>query len=407
VTAVADPAVLEGGTKPAAAARPSRKRVVLVGVVGVVATSVGGYVAFTHGLQSTDDAQVDAEVVGIASRTSGVVTRVLFVDNDTVKAGDVLAELDDAPASARLAQAEAMLVAATASAEAADAEARLADTSARANKNVTRASLLAASAGAVSSRDQIVEAAARVASAEASLAQATTDRDRTLRLVQSGALSQAQLDSARTSYDTATASLDQARARLASLRSSAAQAASHVEEASAKAEQAREVDVATAQSIARAKAARAQVEQLRAARDLAALDLSYTKIAAPQDGVVSRKVVAVGQTVSAGAPLVQLVPVGRVWVTANFKETQIGRMRAGQPVTVRVDAFSGSELRGEVESFSGATGSRFALLPPDNASGNFTKVVQRVPVRVRLVDVPSSVTLRPGMNAELTVDTRK
>jgi len=391
----------------AANGRGRKKRLVLGAVVTAGAVLTALYVASTRGRESTDDAQVDAELVALAPRTSGVVTKVVFDDNQHVKAGDLLAELDDAPARARLAQAEANLSAALATAEAADAEAHLAETTARANRTVASASLEAASAGAVSSRDQITEAEARVQAARAALAQATNDRDRTLRLVETGALSQAQLDQARTAFDTATASLAQANAHLASLRGAATQAASHVHEASAKADQAKQVDVYIAQAQARAKGAHAQVDQLRAARDLAALDLSYTRIFAPQGGIVSKKNVSVGQTLTAGAPVAQLVPDGRIWVTANFKETQIGAMRVGQPVTIEVDAFSHLKLHGEVESFSGATGSRFALLPPDNATGNFTKIVQRVPVRVRVKDLPPSLALRPGMNVELTVDTRK
>lgn len=387
--------------------KPSRKRLIVFGVLGVAMLGGAARWISVRGLESTDDAQVDAEVVALAPRVSGVVVKVAFEDNQRVKAGDVLAELDDAPAKAKLAQAEASLAAAMAAADAADADARLTDTSANTNKSVAAASLGAASAGAFASREQIGEAEARVASAKASLAQAKSDRDRTTKLVESGALSAVQLEQSRTSFDTATASLAQAEASLATLRGASAQAASRVAEASAKNEQAKQVDVVVSQSIARAKAAHAQVDQLKATRDLAALDLSYTKVVAPRDGYVSKKNVGVGQTLNAGAPIVQLVPADRVWITANFKETQIGKMAVGQSVEVSVDAFSGAKLRGEVESFSGATGSRFALLPPDNASGNFTKVVQRVPVRIKLVDVPQSITLRPGMNAELTVDTRR
>ena len=144
----------------------------------------------------------------------------------------------------------------------------------------------------------------------------------------------------------------------------------------------------------------------RAARDLAALDLAYTKIRAPQDGVVSKKTVAVGQTLSAGAPIVQLVPERGAWITANFKETQVERMHPGQPVEV-TSTLPGRTLQGELESLSAATGAKFALLPPDNATGNFTKVVQRVPVRVRLIDVPPNVVLRPGMSVDVAVDTRR
>jgi len=139
---------------------------------------------------------------------------------------------------------------------------------------------------------------------------------------------------------------------------------------------------------------------------LAALDLSYSKIFAPSDGVLSKKSISVGQMLSPGQSIVQLV-TDKLWVTGNFKETQVAQMRVGQSASVEVDAFGGTSLEGEVESFSGATGAKFTLLPPDNATGNFTKVVQRLPVRVRLHGLPPGILLRPGMSVDLTVDTRK
>ncbi len=406
---VARPVTREGEpteTVTPAKARPN-KRVYLLGALAVAALGGGAFWLSQRGLESTDDAQVDAELVAIAPRVAGVVTKVAFEDNQNVKAGDVLVELDSEPAKARLQQAEANLEAARATASAADAEARLAETNAKAGNRVASASLSAASAGASSSRDQIAEARARVTAAEAGRAQAKSDYDRTSKLVESGALGAAQLESARTANDTAEASLAQARAHLAVLEGAAAQAGAHVAEASARAEQAKQVDVVIAQAQAKSRAANAQVAQLEAVRDLAKLELSYTRIVAPQDGVVSKKNIAVGQTVSVGSPFVQLLPAKPLWVTANFKETQLGHMKDGQPVDVEIDAFPGMKLHGKLESFSAATGARFALLPPDNATGNFTKVVQRVPVRVRFESLPSDVVLRPGMSAYVTVDTRK
>lgn len=404
----AAPAEVDADVGASPPPKPKGKKRVVIGAIGAVAVVGGGAFLYAErGHESTDDAQIEAQVVALAPRTSGVVVKVAFEENAVVKAGQVLAELDPEPAKAKLAQAEAMLEAASAAADAADADARLAETNARANKHAATASLGAASAGAVSSRDLIAEADARVVAAEASRAQAKSEFDRTSRLVSTGALSSTQLDEARTALDTAEANLAQAKARASALRSSAAQAVSLVSEATAKVDQTRDVDVVVSQALARARSARAQVAQLKAARDLAAMDLAYTKIVAPQDGVVSKKNVDVGQTVAAGSPIVMLVPSRPPWITANFKETQIGRMHDGQPVEIHVDAFPGLTLKGKVESFSAATGSRFALLPPDNASGNFTKVVQRVPVRIRFEEVPANVALRPGMSVELTVDVRK
>lgn len=377
-----------------------------VGLVAVAALAGTVYFVLHRGIESTDDAQIDGELVGLAARTSGVVTKVSFEDNERVDEGRVLVELDPNPAKAKLAQAEANLESAKAAAMAADADARLATTNARATNRAATASLSAASAGASASRDQIAEARARLAVAETSAAQAKTDFGRVQRLVQSGALSQAQLDEATTKNDNAQATVAQARASLSSLEASSAQATSRVGEASAKVDQTSDVDTFITVAEARARGAHAKVAELEAARDLAALELSYTKLLAPRAGVVSKKNVAVGQTIALGAPIAQLVPTTGVWVTANFKETQVGEMRAGQPVKITVDALSGRTLPGKVESFSAATGSRFALLPPDNATGNFTKVVQRIPVRIRLEGAPE-LALRPGMSVELSVDTNK
>ena len=402
------PATSATATAPAqaqaAAPAKSKKGPIALGILALGGLAVGAYFYLHRGLESTDDAFIDAEVVGLSSRTNGVVTKVLFEDNTKVEAGAVLVELDPEPAKARLAQAEANLEGAKAALLAAEADAKLSGTNAKAANRAAVASLSATASGATASRDQINEARARLAAAESAASQAKLDYERIGRLAKEGAVSQAQLDNARTQNDTATAQLAQARASLTVLESSAAQAGARIGEASAKVEQTKDVDSVVAMAEARAQGARAKVAELTAARDLAALDLSYTKVIAPQAGYVSKKNVAVGQTLAAGAPIAQMVPAKAVWVTANFKETQIGKMKVNQSAQIEVDAFGGQHLHGTVESFSGATGSKFALLPPDNATGNFTKVVQRVPVRIKIDNPPEG--LRPGMSVELTVDTR-
>ncbi|HET7544408.1 MAG TPA: HlyD family secretion protein [Polyangiaceae bacterium] len=386
---------------------PRSKRGLVLGLIATAVLAGGGFWYLTHhGLENTDNAQIDGDVVSVPARVGGVVTKVLFAENQRVKTGDLLAELDAAPAQARLAEAEANLFAARAQADAADATAHVAETTAIGDKSVADASLITASVGAASSSDQIKEASAQLDSAQTSLAQAQVDSDRAKRLLSTGAISQAESDRTDTQLKVAQSAVDVARARLTSIKSSAAQAQSRVVEAKAKAKISNDVATQIQLAQARAKAAHAQVDTAKAARDLAALDLSYTKIVAPNDGVVSKKSINVGQMLSPGQGIVQLV-TDKLWVTGNFKETQIARMRVGQPASVEVDAFSGTELVGEVESFSGATGSKFTLLPPDNATGNFTKVVQRLPVRVRLHELPPGIALRPGMSVDLTVDTRK
>jgi len=386
---------------------PRSKRGLVLGLIAAAVIAGGGIWYVTHhGLENTDNAQIDGDVVSVPARVGGVVTKILFSENQRVKTGELLAELDSAPARARLAEAEANVFAAQAQADAADATARVSETNAIGDKSVADASLITASVGAASSSDQIKEAAAQLESTQTSLAQAKIDNDRAKRLLSTGAISQAESDRADTQLKVAQSSVDVARARLTSIKSSAAQAQSRVVEAKAKAKISNDVATQIQLAQARAKAAHAQVDTAKAARDLAVLDLSYTKIFAPNDGVVSKKSINVGQMLSPGQSIVQLV-TDKLWVTGNFKETQVAQMRVGQPASVEVDAFGGKPIAGEVESFSGATGAKFTLLPPDNATGNFTKVVQRLPVRVRLHELPAGIALRPGMSVDLTVDTRK
>lgn len=395
------------GPTATAAAKPNRTAIVM-GSIAIAAVAAGAAWYVTHrGLETTDDAQIDADVVSVPTRTSGVIAKVAFTENQTVKAGDLLAELDAEPAKAHLAQADANLAAAEAGAEAADADARVAETNARGNKSVAEASLSGAQSSAVASTQQIAEGQAQVASANTNLGRTKLDLDRALQLVKEGALPQAQLDQAQAAYDSAGAMLRQAEARLASLKASTSQAVSRIQEANARLQVSSNVDALIEQARSRARTAHAQVAVSKAARDLAALELSYTRIVAPEDGVVSKKTIEVGQMVSPGQGIVQLVPTRDLWITGNFKETQINHMRSGQPARVEVDAFPGVTLHGDVESFSAATGARFTLLPPDNASGNYTKVVQRIPVRIRVKDIPPGITLRPGMSVDVSVDTNK
>ena len=405
-TATAD-SVESAPLPPQETSAPRSKRSLILGLVAAAVVTGGSFWYVTHhGLENTDNAQIDGDVTSVPARVGGVVTKIAFTENQRVKAGDLLAEIDAAPAQARLAEAEANVLAAQAQADAADATARVSETNAVGDKSVADASLVTAAVGAASTVDQINEVAAQLTSAQTSLAQAQVDHDRAQRLLDTGAISKAEFDRTDTQFKVAQSAVDVAKARLTSIKGSAAQAQSRVVEAKAKAKSSNDVDTQIKLAQARASAAHAQVDTAKAARDLAALDLSYTKIVAPSDGVVSKKSINVGQMLSPGQSIVQLV-TDKLWVTGNFKETQVAKMRVGQPAKIEVDAFGGTELEGEVESFSGATGAKFTLLPPDNATGNFTKVVQRLPVRVRLRELPAGIALRPGMSVDLTVDTRK
>lgn len=385
---------------------PKRSKRPLFALALLVALGgVGSWMWRTRGDVSTDDAQIDADVVAVPAKVGGTVTKVLFEDNQRVESGQLLIELDDAAFRAKVEQAQANVEAALAAAEAADADARVAELNATGNRDASSAALVTASAGATLASDQIREAEATVRSTQAAMRQSTADRDRARALYAAGSIAKAEADRAETAFELASANAEAASARLGTLKAGAAQAQSRVVEASAKADQSKDVAALVAQAKARAKAAHAQVDTAKAALSLAQLDLEHTKIYAPQAGVLSKRAVAVGQTLAAGQAVAQLV-TPELWVTANLKETQLEHLRVGQHAEIAVDAFSGAKLEGEVTSLSGATGSRFALLPPDNASGNFTKVVQRVPVRVRVESVPSGVALRPGMSVELVIHTR-
>jgi len=409
MTTQAEPLAPTVGAQEVTVPKPARspRRFIFLGLAGAVVLAGAFWFVSRLGHETTDDAQVDGDVVSVPARTGGIVTKVFFTDNQLVKANEPLAELDGELPKARLLQAEANLAVAKAAADAADAEARLAETNAKGNKTVAQATLAGAASGATATKEQVAEAEAQVVSAQANYDRAKSEFDRAKALFDSKSIPQAQMDQARAAHDTAQAALGQSKAHLEVVRASTSQAYSRIQEASARVEQTRDVDVVVAQARAKADGAHAQVAVASATRDLAALDVAYTHIVAPQDGVVSKRAIAVGQQVSPGQPIVQLVPTAVPWITANFKETQVAKMHVGQPVEVSVDAFPGRVFHGEIDSFAGAAGNKFSLLPADNASGNFTKVVQRMPVRVKLNDAPKDVSLRPGMNAEVDVDIRK
>jgi membrane fusion protein (multidrug efflux system) len=327
------------------APRRGRKRRLLAGagvLAALLAAVLGVRFVLSRGDQETDDAFVEADVVTVAPRVAGVVAEVLVAEDAPVKPGDALLRIDDADYVVRVRQAEAELETARAQVAAADAQVRAA-----------RASL---------SRSE----------AEAEKAQLDLRRAEELRAGEAIAADR---------YDATRISSDQARAGAGANRAQYGAA------------------------LANTELAAARVKAAQAALDLAKLQLSYTVVRAPRAGSVSRLAARPGQIVQAGQVLGQLVP-RETYVVANFKETQTGAIHPGQPAEIRVDAYPGRTLEGRVESLSGGTGARFSLLPPDNASGNFVKVVERVPVRIAWVSPPSDVPLRAGLSADVTVHTR-
>ena len=401
----ANPAVNEqvADARAQTRAQSGKRRVVLISVVGVLA--IGGYLAFkalTAHRESTDDAQVEADVVPLAPRVGGMVAKVNVAENAHVKKGDVLFELDPADLAARLKQAEGELAAAKAQAVAAEAQADVSEAGARGGLSSAKA-MVSTSLAQVSNADaMIAQAKAQVIRAQADVRRTQTDLERNQKLRAANAVPQSTLDNAQAAFDSAQASYQAAQATLLSAEESRRVAQSRVAESKGQLDTNTPVDAKVAAAKASAELARARVTTAEAALDLARLNLSYATVTAPADGVVSKLSARVGQLLSPGMSVAQLVPEEN-YVVANFKETQVGEMKSGQRVDIEVDALPGQTFHGTIESLSGGTGSRFSLLPPDNASGNFVKVVQRVPVRIKWQDAAPGV--RAGMSVLVTVHT--
>jgi len=342
--------------------------------------------------ESTDDAQIDGHITPISARVSGTVIKLNFNDNEYVHAGQVLVQLDPKDYEVAVARAQADL---------ADAEsaARAAETNVPITHINTRGQLETAEAALNASQKDVDAAHARLREAEANYVKVHKDLERIADLVGKDEVSRQQYDAAVAADASANATVDTARAQVAATESRVAQARAAVSIAGTAPQQ-----VSVTRS--RYSSAQALVLLRRAALEQAQLNLQYTTVRAPSNGVVSKRSVEVGQVISPGQPLVALVDLDNIYVTANFKETQLKHMKVGQSATIKVDAYD-RDLKGHVDSFGGATGARFSLLPPENATGNYVKVVQRVPVKIVLE--PGEDTehkLRPGMSVVPTVLTK-
>ena len=344
-----------------------KRRHLMMGVGAIILAAAllwgGRHWLYSRSHISTDDASVDGHIVPVVAKVGGYVSGVMVGENDHVSAGQVVVQLDTAELAVRLAQAEADLAAAEAA---------------------------AGGPGVIGQAEAQVQTAsgqrgaleAQVNAARANATRARADLQRMQELASKQIISLQQLDAARAAAASADAAVAAAerQASAAGGTVSGAQAGNRL--------------------------AQARLDAARAARNNAALQLTYARITAPSGGAISKKTVEVGQLVQPAQQLMSIVADSGTWVTANFKETQLSRMRVGQQVEIGVDAYDGCEVVGHVQSISGATGSRFSLLPPDNATGNFTKVVQRVPVRISIDKTcGASRPLRPGMSAVAHVKT--
>ncbi|HTB57280.1 MAG TPA: HlyD family secretion protein [Polyangia bacterium] len=400
------PAVIVPATDDAPAKR-KRRPFLILGIIAVIAgATIGVYTFLTAGRENTDDAQIAADVVPIATRVGGAVVRVHIKENQLVKRGDLLIEIDPNDYEARVQQAEAELATAKAQAAGAQAQVEIVDATSKGGLASAKAALSGSNAGVQSAGAQIAASHAEAARADAELKKAQIDLDRARALRQANAVPQERLDSAQIGFDAAQAAKAQADAQVSLAEDARRSAESRVGEARGKVSQSAPIAPQIAAARANADLANARVRSADASLALARLQLGYTKISAPADGFASKLTVHEGQLVATGQPLIQLVP-NASYLVANFKETQVGQMHVGQPAEIKIDALPGRSFEGKIESLSGGTGASFSLLPADNATGNFVKVVQRVPVRVAWVNPPGDVDLRAGLSADVTVDVRK
>jgi membrane fusion protein (multidrug efflux system) len=404
--AAAPPVGAVANDAPAAAKKRSGRPYAILG--GIVAVALSAYIGFrvaVAGRESTDDAQVAADVVPLASRVAGMVVELPVTDNQPVKKGDLIALIDDADYQNRVAQAEAELAAANAQADAADAQAKIALSTSKGGLSSAKAALSGSTASVAGADAQIAAAQASVEKAQADASRADNDLKRAQQLRKDDAIPQAQVDSLSSAAAASHAAVAQAQAQLAAAREAKSGAQTRIAEAAGRVEQSAPVDAQNAAAAANAALAHARAKSAEAALAQAKLQLSYTKIVAPFDGHISKLGVHVGQLVAPSQVITNVLPAS-TYIVANFKETQVGQMRAGQTATVSVDALPGRTLHAKVESISYGTGAEFSLLPPDNASGNFVKVVQRVPVKLTWVDLPADAALQAGLSVDVTVDTR-
>ncbi len=380
----------------------SRRKGIIIIVLALLAVIALGLWWRSTFSEDTDDAQINGHLIQISSRIAGQVIKVDVGENQLVKAGDEIAELDPRDFQVAVENAEAALASAQAAAAAAQVNVPLTSINTGSNLSSASADVSSAHAAISQAQQQFQAAQARVAQAVANNTKAQADLARYKPLVEKDVISKQQFDGAVASADAAKAALADAQASQQAAADGIRVAREREAQAQASLKYARTGPQQVAAQSAHAKQAEAQVAQAQAQLDQARLNLSYTKIVAPAAGIITRKSVEVNQNVSVGQNLMMLVSLEDIWVTANFKETQLRHMSAGQPVEIHVDA-TGREYKGKVTQIGGATGSVLSLFPPENATGNYVKVVQRVPVRIDFTDLKNEDPyhqLRPGLSVE-------
>jgi membrane fusion protein, multidrug efflux system len=399
--------------------RPQPRFRALLAILGgglIVALVAAGFWLHYRYRISTDDAQVDGHIVPISAKVYGSVLDVPVNDNQPVKAGDVLVRIDPRDLQAKVDQEKAALALAESQARAAQVTVPLTrdtthsgTTGMSAAVGTTEAQVAQADAAVAQATTDLAIARSNLAAAEASNEKAQSDLARMRPLVAKAEISQQEFDSYTAAAKVTEAQLKAAQDRvryseqgIVTARAAADAARARVQQMQAELAQSTAGERQVLVSAAQAASAGARVQEARANLAAAELNLGYTTIVAPADGVVTKKAVEVGQIVQPGQALLAVIPLKDVWVTANFKETQLAKVRPGQPAEVDVDMY-GRTIAGKVDSIAGGTGARMSLLPPENATGNYVKVVERIPVKIVFDSLPDGVILRPGMNVDATI----
>ncbi|HLY40400.1 MAG TPA: HlyD family secretion protein [Terracidiphilus sp.] len=381
--------------------RSRRKGILLVAVVVVVLVALLFWWRSTFS-EDTDDAQINGHLIQISSRIAGQVIKVNVQENQMVKAGDEIAELDPRDFQVAVENAQAALASAKANAAAAQVAVPLATINTGSNLSSADADVSGARAAVSQAEQQLDAAKARVAQADANNVKAQSDLERYRPLVEKDVISKQQFDAAVAAANAAAAALADSKASQQAASDGVRVARQREAQSLAQLKYAQTGPQQVAEQNAKARQAEAQVQQAQAQLDQAKLNMSYTKIVAPAAGIITRKSVEINQNVSVGQNLLTLVSLEDIWVTANFKETQLRHMGENQAVEVHVDA-TGRDYKGKVTQIGGATGSVLSLFPPENATGNYVKVVQRVPVRIDFTDLKDedpNHLLRPGLSVE-------
>ncbi|MGF7183030.1 HlyD family secretion protein [Tunturiibacter psychrotolerans] len=390
--------------------KKSGRKFIVIAVIILLVIGAGIFYWRSTFSEDTDDAQVDGDLYQVSSRVTGQVIKVYVEDNQPIKVGDPIAEIDPRDYQVALEQAQANLASAQAAAIQATVNVPITSVNVNTSVSTTGSDVQGSSASVEQARKEAQAAEARVVAAKATAVKSHLDVERYTPLVEKDVISKQQFDAAVATDAANQAAVLEAEANVIGQQAAVTNAIQKLAQSRYQAAQSVKTgpDQVRVQQ-AKANAALADVKQAQAKVDQAVLNLSYTHITAPTTGIVNKKNVQVGVNLSIGQDVLTIIPLTNLWVTANFKETQLSKMKAGQPVTLKVDALGGRKFHGKVTQIGGATGSRLSLFPPENATGNYVKVVQRIPVRIDFTNLQQEngdYALRPGMSVTPDVEVK-